>query len=71
LQKKKFQGIMPTNNFLALISFMHEKWVGLNILGESALIILALVSSPILKIAKVGKAVQTILCQIFLVCVAH
>ena len=30
----------------ALISFMHEKWVGLNILGLSALIFLALVTSP-------------------------
>jgi hypothetical protein len=37
---------MPTINFLALISFMHEKWVGLNILGESAIIFLALVTSP-------------------------
>jgi hypothetical protein len=41
--RKKFQGITPTSNFLALISYMHEKWVGLNILGVSALIFLALV----------------------------
>ncbi len=42
--KKKFQGTMPTTHFLALISFMHEKWVGLNILGLSALIFSALVT---------------------------
>jgi hypothetical protein len=44
--KKKIQGITPTTNFLALISFMHEKWVGVNILGELALIFSALVTSP-------------------------
>ncbi len=37
---------MPTTNFSALIYFMHEKWVGLNILGLLALIFLALVTSP-------------------------
>jgi hypothetical protein len=31
----------------ALISLVHEKWVGLNILGESALIFLALVTRPV------------------------
>ncbi len=44
--KKKIQGITPTSKFLALISFMHEKWAGLNILGLSALIFLALVTGP-------------------------
>jgi hypothetical protein len=31
----------------ALISFMPEKWVGLNILGKLALIFLALVTGPL------------------------
>ncbi len=42
--KKKIQGTTPTTNFLALVSFVPEKWVGLNILGVSASIFSALVT---------------------------
>ncbi len=39
----------------ALISFVHEKWVGLNILGESALIFLALATGPLTPFKTMGK----------------
>ena len=44
---EKFLGIRPKLTLSALISFMPEKWVGLNILGKFALIFLALVTGPL------------------------
>jgi hypothetical protein len=44
IAKKKIQGIVPTPNFSALIFLVRQKWVGVNIFGNSALIFLALVT---------------------------
>jgi hypothetical protein len=46
---------VKAKKLLALISFMHEKWVNLNILGLSALIFLALVTRPFLFMNKTNN----------------